>query len=192
MRRAPTSRPAVAAQQLPNACRTCAATHPLRACRPRRRTVASAAAACGFLPTTAGASKQEHSMVCRTKSYQRLSGLIVAACLAGSVGATVHPSRSSAHTPAVRLAADVATSTLMPAAGQYVPLSPQRIATIASLASGGTSTFSPSATTGVPATGVSALVFSLTATNTTNTSGVLKSYAAGAVQPAATSLSYGS
>ncbi len=119
-----------------------------------------------------------------------VAAFAAAACLAG-LASVAAPSPHPQRLDNVRLAGDVTTASLQPAAGQYVPLSPQRIATVTSLASGSTATFTPAADADVPATGVSALVFSLTATNGTTTSGALKAYAAGSAEPVGTCLSYG-
>jgi hypothetical protein len=86
--------------------------------------------------------------------------------------------------------AQAAGAAVTPAAGQYVPLVPARVAT-KPIAIGGTYTFSPLGLGGIPATGVSAVAFQLHALGSTAAGvGWLQVYPSGATQPATSTVNW--
>jgi Fibronectin type III domain len=80
-------------------------------------------------------------------------------------------------------------SSALPGTGQYVPVTPTRIASGVSVAVGGTYTFSPLGRAGVPSTGVSAVALQLSARGSTG-KGPITVFPAGAARPTTTNVIY--
>ncbi|GLY98609.1 fibronectin type III domain-containing protein [Actinoplanes sp. NBRC 103695] len=83
-----------------------------------------------------------------------------------------------------------ARAALTPAAGQYMPVTPARIINAKTLAVGATHTFSPLGQGGIPASGVSAVAFQLTAKGSSTDTGYLEVIPAGVTRPNASHLNY--
>ncbi|MFI5841978.1 fibronectin type III domain-containing protein [Catenuloplanes sp. NPDC051500] len=77
---------------------------------------------------------------------------------------------------------------VQPAAGQYTPLTPARIATSATVPVQGVFSFDPRGAAGVPATGVSAVAINLTATSTAT--GYLTVYPAATTRPGTSTVNF--